>query len=208
MKKNQTELCRVSECQNAVNNTYEKWQLDLCILHLAEFMKWFAKNEKIIAIFDKFCEKWESLKNSNDDKTKKKIKQKIAELEIYFENQRKTAIKFEKGEKIMTNWSTIEELKTKLIECLKEDIESEKIKDNFSENQYLIEQLDIHADQALANYEGQYQVIVHYGYWDPRDNINSIAHILGSSIEKLKTEIWEELENKLLNQKQENEFEL
>lgn len=206
MKINQTELCRISGCQNPINNTYEKWQLNLCILHLAEFMKWFIKNEKIIAVFDKFCEKWEIIKNSNNDKAKKKIKAKIAEFQIYFENQRRAGNKFQKGEKIMTNWSTIEELKTKLIDCLKENIESEKIEANFSENQYLIEQLDIDTDQALANYEGQHQVIVHYGYWDPRDNINSLAELLAKSTQKLKDEIWEELENELLNEIEEIEL--
>lgn len=81
-------ICKVLKCQNVANNTYEKWQMDLCLLHLIDFMKWFIKDEKIIAVFSKFCEIWEQLENNNQLKTKKRIKKKLRQLEIYFAKQK------------------------------------------------------------------------------------------------------------------------
>lgn len=206
--KSKTELCRVSECQNHANNTYKKWQLDLCLIHLIEFIKWFIKNEKIIATFDRFCEKSEFFKNSSNNKAKKKIRQKIAEIQIYFENQRGAAVKFKQGEKIMTNWQTIEQLKTKLIDCLKVDITMKEIKENYNENEYLIEQLEQHIDQAIAYNDDQYKIINHYGYWNINENDITLAQLFDNALADLKQEVWTMLENELLTERKENEFEL
>lgn len=75
-QKYQKEFCRVPKCFNVSNNFYEKWQLDLCILHLIEFIRWFKKDEKINIVFNKFCDKWEMLKDSNQNKNKQKVKKK------------------------------------------------------------------------------------------------------------------------------------
>lgn len=100
----------------------------------------------------------------------------------------------------MSNWETIDELITKLTECVKENIEDEKINENYSENEWLIEKLDEHIDQALVNNEGQYKIIEHYGYWNTTSN-NSLAECFENAIQDLKDEIWEILEKELLNTK-------
>lgn len=105
----------------------------------------------------------------------------------------------------MTNWNDINELTNQLIEFLENDIETTKIKENYSENNYLIEQLDRHIDDSLIYNEDQYKLIAHYGYWDSKDNTNSIAQLLDNAIQDLKSEVWEELEKIVLNQKQNND---
>ncbi|WP_308149660.1 hypothetical protein [Spiroplasma sp. AdecLV25b] len=96
MFKKEKVMCRAPDCFNISNNSLEKWQLDLCTIHLIEFMRWIKKDEKIRDVFYRFCEKWELIKNSNNVEEKKKIKQKINELQVYFQNQEKLGIEFEK----------------------------------------------------------------------------------------------------------------
>lgn len=97
MNKNKIrEICTVSKCNNHVTNSLEKWQMNLCVFHLIEFIKWYYKDKKINVILDKFYLKWYEIKNTNQYKAKKKIWKKIQELELYFDNQWKLAISFEK----------------------------------------------------------------------------------------------------------------
>lgn len=96
-RKNKQEFCRILKCFNFVNNSYKKWEMDLCTFHLIEFIKWFNRDEKINAVFDKFYVKWEIIKNTNQHKVKKRIWKKIKELEIYFQKQKKIGIEFEKN---------------------------------------------------------------------------------------------------------------
>lgn len=72
-RKNKQEIYRILECFNVINNSYEKWQMNLCIFHLIEFIKLFNKDEKINAVFDRFYVRWEVVKDTNQHKVKKRI---------------------------------------------------------------------------------------------------------------------------------------
>lgn len=93
--------CKVWQCCTIANNDYEKWQLDLCLIHLIDFMKWFIKDQKINAAFSKFCEIWEHFKDSNQIKTKNKIRKKIQEIQVYFDQQKKLASEYKNNNKFI-----------------------------------------------------------------------------------------------------------
>lgn len=93
----------------------------------------------------------------------------------------------------MTDWTTIEDLKKQLIDCLKYDIEENDITGDFQNNQYLIKQLDEHIDQSLIYNIDQYKLIEYYGHWNIQNNAKILAQIFDCAIEDLIAAVWKEL---------------
>ena len=93
----------------------------------------------------------------------------------------------------MTDWTTIEDLKKQLIDCLKYDIETNNITGDFQNNQYLIKQLDEHIDQSLIYNIDQYKLIEYYGHWNIQNNDKTLTQIFDCAIEELIAAIWKEL---------------
>lgn len=50
---------------------------------------------KINAVFNKFCELWENFKNTNHIKAKNKIRKRIWQTQVYFDQQKHLANEFE-----------------------------------------------------------------------------------------------------------------